>query len=314
LFALVGHVQLVSAQAPAPPVTGGAPRAQAELTPAAASADADDKAADTAASAAADAAADAASLDQARDLFEQGLQQVEAGDWAGAEQSFRRVLAVKSSAVVSYNLASALARLGRLIESADLLRIVVRDPSVDVGTRDPAQQLLAEIEAQIGSLTVRVQGDGHELVLQLDGRVLSQGELVQTVSVDPGEHVVLASRKGKTLATETVQVGGRAPLKAEVLFDLREKIVAKPKPDPRVSQLPEEREPRSSSDQDSIWASPWLWAGAGAVVVAGVVIVAAVALGGETTFERPVSGDTDPPVIRGRGAALLGLEAGGAAR
>src|SRR5882672_1974841 len=73
----------------------------------------------------------AEATDQARQLFNEGLALVEHEDWAGAEERFRRVLALRSSHVVSYNLASALTHLERLVESAELLRGVARDPSVD---------------------------------------------------------------------------------------------------------------------------------------------------------------------------------------
>lgn len=241
-----------------------------------------------------------ADLEEARQLFEEGLAHVEVGNWVLAEQAFRRVLAVRSSPVVAYNLASALARLGRLIESAELLRAIVRDTEVDAATRDPAQHLLSEIEPQIGSLTVRVLGDAQGLVLRLDDRTLSTGELIQAISVDPGVHVVEAQRAGKVLASQDVNVGGAAPLKAEVSFDLREKEPVKP--DLRVSQLPSEQAPPDRRDDGtSAWSSPWLWTGAAAVVlvVAGVVAVAALS-GGDTAQADPIGGTTDPPIVRGR--------------
>jgi hypothetical protein len=249
---------------------------------------------------AAPTAEEQAQLEDARKLFEEGLAHVEVGNWVQAEQAFRRVLAVRSSPVVAYNLASALARLGRLIESAELLRAIVRDNEVEPTTRDPAQHLLSEIEPQICSLTVRVLGSTEGLSLQLDSRTLGTGELFQAISVDPGVHVVVAARGGKTLASEEVNLGGAAPLKAEVALDLREK----PKPvvpDLRVSQLPSEQPagapPKKSS---SILGSPWLWTGAGAVVLVAVGVIAVAALsGGDPELADPVSGTTDPPVIHG---------------
>jgi hypothetical protein len=248
------------------------------------------------------AAADEARLDQARKLFEEGLAQVEAAQWAQAEQSFRQVLAIRSSPVVAYNLASALAQLGRLLESAELLRVVVRDPSVDVATRDPAQQLLAAIEPRIGSITVRVQGETEGVILRLDDRVLGQGELVQAISVDPGPHHVFVERDGKRVASEEVRVGGDAPLQAEVTFDLREKAPAAPPVDLRVSKLPGENKPAAARDDGgSVWGSPWLWTGAGVgvLIVAGVVVAVLVA-GAEDSVADPVGGNTDPPFVRGR--------------
>jgi len=243
-------------------------------------------------------------LEQARKLFEEGLAHVEAGNWVEAEQAFRRVLALRSSPVVTYNLASALARLGRLIESAEMLRAIVRDSSVDAATRDPAQSLLAEIEPQIGSLTVRVLGNTEGLVLRLDQRTLGAGELIQAISVDPGVHAIVAERDGKALASEEVKVGGAAPLIAEVTLDLREPEPVKPiAPDLRVSKLPSEQPPRGAhADESSVWSSPWLWSSAAAVVLVTVGVVAVVALssGGDPEQADPVSGTTSPPVIRGR--------------
>jgi hypothetical protein len=244
-----------------------------------------------------------AQLDHARKLFEEGLAHVEAGDWVAAEQAFRSVLALRSSPVVAYNLASALARLGRLIESAEMLRAIVRDNTVDAATRDPAQHLLNEIEPQIGSITVRVLGSTDNLVLRLDERTLGAGELIQAISVDPGVHLVLAERAGKALASQEVKVGGAAPLIAEVTLDLREKPKAEVVPDLRVSKLPSE-EPRQTqhTDESSVWSSPWLWSSAAAVVLVTVGVIAVVALssGGDPELADPVTGTTDPPVIRGR--------------
>lgn len=246
------------------------------------------------------AAVSEAQLEDARKLFEDGLAHVEAGDWSRAEQSFRRVLALRSSPVVTYNLASALARLGRLIESAELLRAIVRDNTVDAATREPAQHLLAEIEPQIGSVTVRVLGDTERLVLKLDQRTLGASELVQAISVDPGVHVVAAERDGKSLASQQVKVGGAAPLKADVTLDLRE---PEPKPvavDLRVSMLPGEEHGRERDEGSSAWASPWLWGGVAAVLATAAVITLVALSGGEARAADPVGGTTDPPVVRGR--------------
>ena len=108
------------------------------------------------------------SVEVARQLFAEGLQFVEAEDWAGAEDRFRRVLSVKSSHVVSYNLASALRHLGRVTESSELLRVILRDATADATTHDAAQQLLSEIEPLIGSLTIRVSGETSGAELALD--------------------------------------------------------------------------------------------------------------------------------------------------
>jgi hypothetical protein len=239
-------------------------------------------------------------LDQARKLFEEGLAHVEVGNWVAAEQAFRSVLVMRSSPVVAYNLASALARLGRLIESAEMLRAIVRDTDVDAATREPAQHLLSEIEPQIGSVTVRVLGETEGLVLRLDDRTLSAGDLVQSISVDPGVHLVAAERAGKTLASQEVNVGGAAPLKTEITLDVREKPKPLPPPDLRVSTVPAKQPvDHTRDDGSSAWSSPWLWSGAAAVVLVTAGVITVLALSGNAQQADPIAGDTNPPVVRG---------------
>ena len=255
---------------------------------------------DEATTAQASAAEGKEQLEQARKLFEEGLAHVEAGNWVEAEQAFRSVLVMRSSPVVAYNLASALARIGRLIESAELLRAIVRDTDVDAATREPAQHLLSELEPQIGSVTVRVLGNTDGLVLTLDQRTLGAGDLVQAISVDPGVHLIAAERAGALLASEEVKVGGAAPLKAEITLDLRDKPKREPRPDLRVSSLPSEQKPeRTRDDGASAWSSPWLWGGAAAVVLVTAGVITALALSGNAQQAEPIGGNTDPPVIRG---------------
>jgi hypothetical protein len=170
--------------------------------------------------------------------------------------------------------------LGRLIESSELLRAIVRDPQVDAETREPAERLLAEIEPRIGSLTVRVVGSTEGLILRLDDRTLGAGEHVQAISVDPGTHSVIAERDGKSLASEEVNIGGAAPLKVEVSLDLRDAPVP-PVPDLRVSKLPSEPTSAKRDEGSDLWSSPLLWGGVAGVVLvaAGVIVVAALAGG-----------------------------------
>ena len=56
--------------------------------------------------------------EEARRLFAEGIEFVEQERWAEAEERFRRVLVLRGSQVVAYNLASALEHLGRFVEAA----------------------------------------------------------------------------------------------------------------------------------------------------------------------------------------------------
>jgi len=245
--------------------------------------------------------------EQARLLFSEGLHSVEQGDWASAENRFRAVLVLRASHVVSYNLASALTHLGRLKEAAELLRAIVRDGTTEPSTRDAAAQLLAETEQRIGTLTLRLAGDSAGATVQLDGAPLELGEqIMMTISVDPGEHHVAAQRDGRLVASESVRIGGDAPLQVSLTLTLPPRIVpravvkaAQPAPGPfRASAGGARTAPSGARDDsgDSIFESWWLWTAVGAVAAGGVVAGVLLASGGG---EDPVRGDTDPPVLSG---------------
>jgi hypothetical protein len=250
----------------------------------------------------------AEATDQARQLFNEGLALVEHEDWAGAEERFRRVLSLRSSHVVSYNLASALTHLGRLVESAELLRAIVRDPSVDATTHGAAAQLLSEIEPRIGSLTIRVTGDATGASLSLDDKPIELTAQVQTISVDPGEHRAVLQRDGAVLASKSAAVGDHAPLQAELVLELpvpvapeavaRAAPVAVARPRSEVGVAPSETADEGAQPAStSVLSRWWFWTAAGALVAGGVVTALVASSAGKAS---PVSGDTNPPLIRGQ--------------
>ena len=51
-------------------------------------------------------------------------------EYAVGIEHFRRALALRSSPVIAYNLASALEHLGQLVEASELLRGIASDPAV----------------------------------------------------------------------------------------------------------------------------------------------------------------------------------------
>ncbi len=248
-----------------------------------------------------------ASVEQARQLFTEGLEFVEADDWVQAEERFRRVLALRSSHVVAYNLASALLNLGHPVEAAELLRSILRAADVDAATRDAAQQLLLATEPQIGTLTIRVSGDMTGVRFALDDKPLEVSAQVHTISVDPGEHSLTAHREGTPLAFERVVIGGGAPLQVEVAVELPAQLVRE-RPPVRAAAVPRRPAPVAATalapepatdEVESSGSGIWLWAAGGAALAtaAAVITVVLVSAGGEA---MPVAGDTDPPFVRGR--------------
>ena len=258
--------------------------------------------------AAVDPALEQQQKEQARLLFSEGLQFVEQEDWVNAESRFRSVLLLRASHVVAYNLASALSQLQRLMEAAELLRAIVRDGAAEPATRSAAEQLLAEIEQRIGTLTLRIAGDSNGALVRLDGAPLELSEQLLTISVDPGEHHVVVEREGAQVASETVRIGGDAPLQVAVTLTLPPRILpaavaqaAQPLHPPRNGASSSRTAPtsprRDDGSDDSVLESWWFWGAVGAVAAGGVVT--GVLLAGGDDARDPLRGDTDPAVLRG---------------
>ncbi len=156
---------------------------------------------------------------------------------------------------------------------------------------------------------MRISGDATGTALRVDDKEVELSGPALTISVDPGTHQVTLDRNGTEVAHKTAEVGGEAPLQVEVAFELPAPRVspqavaraAAPAPQAPASQVepstpPMDREP-AAARSGSLLASPWLWAGVGAVVAGGVVTAVLLAPAAKAS---PVAGDTTPPVISGR--------------
>jgi hypothetical protein len=131
---------------------------------------------------------------QARALFDDGRELAEQGQWAEAAARFRRAHDLRPSLSIRYNLAVALEQLGRLVEAVELLRTIGVEAEASDPARDPASQLLREIEHDVAWLTLRVLGDDIGVRASLDGGALGSASLGVPIALDPGAHEILATR------------------------------------------------------------------------------------------------------------------------
>ena len=245
----------------------------------------------------------------ARALFEQGVELSEQSDWAGAADRFARSNELRRSPVVAFNLASAWVELGKLVEASEVLRQVEKDPGAKPKLKKDARALLARLEPRIGTLVVTVESGQQADEVRLNDRALPQAALGVPTPVDPGSVEITVIGGGERLWTKRVEVlpGGTQ----RVTIELPEAGAPPPPSEPVVAPTPRQtaaaapkdsskvartREPRD--DSGSVWGSPWLWAGAGAVVVAGVVVAVVLASGGSASSEAPIVGTLEPGHVK----------------
>ncbi len=144
---------------------------------------------------------------RARALFAEGLSFVDRRDFASAEDRFRRCLALRSSPVVEYNLASVLAEQGEVTEAAELLRGLVERDDVSARLRRAGAIRLERIERRTARVRLSLRGASESAVVTIDGRSIP--DAAAPILVDPGRHEI-AARDRRSAAGVTIDVAAGA--------------------------------------------------------------------------------------------------------
>lgn len=184
------------------------------------------------------------------------------GRFVDAEASYRRAIAIAPDDATSLRLALCLAAEGKQREAADLLaRLADTSSALTETDRARAEAALADARRELATIDVRV--DAGALV-DLDGAILGAAPIARTLHVDPGLHVVRASRDGY--------------LAAQAAIDAR-------KGHGYVVKLPLLRapaEPERPSPESMRWLSPLesLYGSTGQLRGAGMILGATLLVGG----------------------------------
>lgn len=222
----------------------------------------------------------------ARSLFQEGVACADGGDWACAADRFQRAYALRASPVIGTNLGIALTHLDRLVEAAEALRAVLRDPSSSTALRAEAQESITELEVRLAHLVVHAEGARDDVSFTIDGRALAPSLLDVAAPADPGDHVVEARRGVEIVASATAHLDPGGTGEVTLLVPAAPPPPPEPEPEaepepvalslpPPVLAPPPAPAPRGPE----IWEEWWLWTLVGVVVVgAGVGIGVGVAL------------------------------------
>ncbi len=232
-----------------------------------------------------DAEPTAEELEEARQLFADGVRYAGEGEFGRAAVAFRRAAEIKAAPAVLFNLASALFEVRELPEAASRAQAVLDAPDAADELKERAETLLEEIRGQTATLTIRLggQADGAKV----DGVLLEGEQLDQPLILEPGTHTIIGLRRGEEMTHRelTIPAGGQAHVDVSVIPTPAEVAAANPPPPPE--------EPDQPAEDSKLGLYIGIGAGALAVVVAVVVIIA-VTSGGT---EDPVEGDFQPGVL-----------------
>jgi tetratricopeptide (TPR) repeat protein len=236
----------------------------------------------------------------ARSLFAEGVEFARAGRWDEASDRFERAMELNPSPVIAYNVASALERVGRVVEAAEYLRQVRAFEDADPEVVAEAATLLGEIEPRIARLTLDVPPG---VTVELDGAEMAAVELGVALPIDPGSHRIVVRSSSGEPREQTVEL---APGEAR-RFEHRAERPARAPPPREVEATRASVAPATAVDP-AIFADPpaddstvfeewWFWTAAGALLAGGALVLV-FSLAGSSAAE-PLQGDLDVPVLRG---------------
>ncbi|AKT42398.1 PEGA domain-containing protein [Chondromyces crocatus] len=147
-----------------------------------------------------------APIKAAKMLYDAGRTSADNGEWEKAYESFSAAWRVQQHPLIALHLGRASLKTSRFVEAAERLTFFLQQPPEKLKDQDRAliQSLLGEAKQKIGTLIVKVDREGAEVLV--DGRVVGQAPLMREIFVDAGKHT-LEARLGKEAAEpETVEL------------------------------------------------------------------------------------------------------------
>ncbi len=152
----------------------------------------------------------------ARELFKSGDELQRAGRFAEALDKFQRAQLVFRAPTNLLRVAECDAALGRLVESAEAFREVVRTPlapgapAAFQAAVEQARAELTQVEPRVPRLAVLVQPPGvPNAQLQIDGQPVSGALIGEPLPLDPGPHKVLVRAPGYSSAEQQIVLAER---------------------------------------------------------------------------------------------------------
>jgi hypothetical protein len=214
-------------------------------------------------------------LARARELYNQGLTQEAAGDWAGALATFQNVAKIKMSPQVRFHIARSKEHLGRLNEALGGYRLAEYE-AAQLGAR--SQELVAEVqsarenlEARIPKLVI-VRGRGSATArIELDGVVLGESQIGTEIRADPGPHVIAGTVADGRRFMQTVDLVEGETKRVELIAPDEQPPPAEVKPPSSAASQPTAPPSAPVAIERSGSALPWVIGGVG---VASLVLSA----------------------------------------
>lgn|GEM_PF-3055166 len=166
--------------------------------------------------------------ERARQLYEAGVAAFDAGDFAAARAAVEESYRLYPSLRTLYSLGLCHHALGEFGPALRSLEQYLREagPNAPPEMRARAEELVAQMRAELGRLEIRVNVEGAEILV--DGEVVGRSPLSAPVEVGPGWHVVEARHEAWDGVPQRVNV----PAGSSATVELALAQVVPPEPTP----------------------------------------------------------------------------------
>jgi hypothetical protein len=240
----------------------------------------------------------AADFESARTLYRQGLELRASGNLAESLERLRAAQALALTPLTTLEVGRGLVLVGKLVEAREALLAVGRLPHrldespKSMAARDEASELARSLAARIPTVMIRLHDDAATHV-ELDGLALPTAALLVPRAVDPGHHVIVTAREGRSEKTELDVAEGQ---NIEVQPRVPEATAAPPAAPPEATTPPPSIPPRPVVPPTGGGLPPLFWSGvalAGAGTVVGAV-AGVVTLDKASTLKRTCGGGACP--------------------
>lgn len=206
--------------------------------------------------------------------FEAGTAAFEKLDFRAAADSFSAALEQRPHAVIRFNLALSLVRLGQPRAAIEQLRQVLADPSTDKELRERAARQQKDAEQSLARVTFRLSDPGHQQV-ELDGKLLDAPTTAE-LALDPGPHHVRVISGNSVVLDQDLELasGERVELRVgERSRRIDVVVVPADQPAPVVNPAPTKPAPPRANPTRQKLSPPWFYSAAGVtLVLTGVTV------------------------------------------
>lgn len=219
-----------------------------------------------------------------REAVDQAIAEYEAGRFAEARALFERAHSLFPNARALRGLGMTEFELRNYPTSIYYLEQALASPSKPLlnELRTETEQLLSRARTFVGRVELAIDPPGATIVL--NGTTVQPGP-ENALNLSVGDYTLQVSAPGHGTEKRQLRIAGGEEQTVTVELPKNVEVLAPVAPAPGVQAAPAERD-------ESVLASPWLWAAVGVIVAGAAVGVGFAVAGGDTEAVAPIGGSS----------------------